>query len=80
MGRLCSRVFDVFAVNKMDLVGWDQGEYERISKEVQAFVEGLPHPVPVYSIPMSALLGDNVVDASNHTPWYDGPPRVIESQ
>ena len=66
----------VVAVNKMDLVGWDQGEYERISKEVHAFVEGLPHPVPVYSIPMSALLGDNVVDASNHTPWYDGPPLL----
>jgi bifunctional enzyme CysN/CysC len=66
----------VVAVNKMDLVGWDQGEYERISKEVHAFVESLPHPVPVHSIPLSALLGDNVVDASPNTPWYDGPPLL----
>ena len=66
----------VVAVNKMDLIDWDQGEYERISKEVHAFVEGLPHPVPVYSIPMSALLGDNVVDGSANTPWYDGPPLL----
>ena len=66
----------VVAVNKMDLVGWDQAEYERISKEVHAFVDGLPHPVPVFSIPMSALLGDNVVEASANTPWYDGPPLL----
>jgi sulfate adenylyltransferase subunit 1 (EFTu-like GTPase family) len=64
------------AVNKMDLIGWDQGEYERISKEVHAFVDSLPHPVPVHSIPMSALLGDNVVDGSDHMSWYEGAPLL----
>jgi len=66
----------VVAVNKMDLIGWDQGEYLRISKEVHAFVDSLPHPVPVHSIPMSALQGDNVVDGSSNMPWYDGPPLL----
>jgi sulfate adenylyltransferase subunit 1 (EFTu-like GTPase family) len=63
----------VLAVNKMDLVDWDVGRFEAIAREVDAFVEALPHPVPVTAIPISALLGDNVVDRSEHTPWYDGP-------
>ncbi len=66
----------VVAVNKMDLISWDQGEFLRISKEVHAFVDSLPNPVPVHSIPMSALLGDNVVDGSGNMPWYDGPPLL----
>jgi bifunctional enzyme CysN/CysC len=66
----------VVAVNKMDLVDWDEGVYLRVAKDVHSFVDSLPHPVPVYSIPMSALLGDNVVDGSTHTPWYDGPPLL----
>ena len=60
------------AVNKMDLVGWDEGEFLSITKEVHEFVEALPRPVPVVSFPISALLGDNVVVASTNTPWYDG--------
>lgn len=60
----------------MDLVDWDEGVFLRIAKEVQAFVDSQPHPVPVHAIPMSALLGDNVVDGSAHTPWYDGPPLL----
>jgi sulfate adenylyltransferase large subunit len=66
----------VLAVNKMDLVDWDEATFRRITAEVEAFVGALPHPVPVTAIPMSALLGDNVVDASTHTPWYDGGPLL----
>ena len=66
----------VVAVNKMDLVGWDQAEFDCIAKEVTEYVRALPTPVPVTAIPMSALLGDNVVAASVHTPWYDGPPLL----
>ena len=66
----------VVAGNKMDLADWDEGVFQRIAKEVGEFVGALPHPVPVHPIPMSALLGDNVVDASAHTPWYDGPPLL----
>ena len=63
----------VLAVNKMDLVDWDQGTFDRIAKETAEYVQALPNPVPVTAIPISALLGDNVVDRSENTPWYDGP-------
>ncbi len=66
----------VVAVNKMDLIGWDESEFDCIAKEVAEYVQALPTPVPVVAIPMSALLGDNVVDASQNTPWYDGPPLL----
>ena len=66
----------VLAVNKMDLIEWDETEFDHIAKEVDEYVRALPTPVPVTAIPMSALLGDNVVDGSAHTPWYDGPPLL----
>ncbi len=58
----------VAAVNKMDLVDWSQERFEEISREL----EGLALPDLVV-IPISALRGDNVVDASEHMPWYGGP-------
>ena len=63
----------VVAVNKMDLIEWDEAEFTCIAKEVAEYVQALPTPVPVEAIPLSALLGDNVVDRSTHSPWYDGP-------
>ncbi len=66
----------VLAVNKMDLVAWDESVFHRIVTEVESFVGALPNPVPVTAIPISALLGDNVVDASTNTPWYDGAPLL----
>ncbi|MGB8859723.1 MAG: GTP-binding protein [Ilumatobacteraceae bacterium] len=66
----------VVAVNKMDLIDWDEGAFLRISKEIAELVSALPQQVPTFAIPMSALLGDNVVDCSAHTPWYDGPPLL----
>ena len=61
------------AVNKMDLVQWDQAEFDVIAKEVHGYVESLPTPVPVVAFPISALNGDNVVEPSTSSPWYDGP-------
>ncbi len=62
----------VLAVNKMDLVGWDQARFEAIRDDFHAFATRLDvHDV--VTIPMSALLGDNVVSLSEHTPWYTGP-------
>ncbi len=61
------------AVNKMDLVGFDEGVFDRVAKEVAEYVDGLPTPVPVVAFPISALDGDNVVERSARTPWYDGP-------
>jgi sulfate adenylyltransferase large subunit len=64
------------AVNKMDLVDWDQGQFDRIVKDLTAYVDALPTPVPVVAFPVSALLGDNVVEPSLYTPWYEGPPLL----
>ncbi len=64
------------AVNKMDLVEWDEGVFNRIAKEVAAYVDALPTPVPVVPFPISALLGDNVVEPSTQAPWFDGGPLL----
>jgi bifunctional enzyme CysN/CysC len=60
------------AVNKMDLAGYDQGVFERIVAEYNAFAAKLSVPDLTY-IPISALQGDNVVHASEAMPWYGGP-------
>ncbi|MCX6482780.1 MAG: adenylyl-sulfate kinase [Mycobacterium sp.] len=65
----------VLAVNKMDLIGWDQERYNWIREEFHAFAARLDiHDVT--TIPMSALHGDNVVTKSDKAPWYDGPPLL----
>ena len=62
----------VLAVNKMDLIDWDKARFEEIRDEFHAFAARLDvHDVT--TIPMSALLGDNVVTKSENTPWYEGP-------
>jgi sulfate adenylyltransferase subunit 1 len=64
----------VLAVNKIDLVGYDEPTYRRIAKEFTAHATELGYPESnVVTIPVSALVGDNVVDRSGQTPWYDGP-------
>lgn len=61
----------IVAINKMDLVDFSEKVYENIKKEYAHIAEllGLKH---VYFIPISALKGDNVVNASENTPWYKG--------
>ena len=61
----------VLAVNKMDLVGYDQEVYERVVQEFRAFAAQLDLP-EVTAIPMAALQGDNVVHRSDRMPWYGG--------
>ncbi|KQV56819.1 MULTISPECIES: sulfate adenylyltransferase subunit CysN [unclassified Caulobacter] len=62
----------VLAVNKMDLVGWDQAVFERIVADYRAFAEqiGLTVFTP---IPISGLGGDNMASRSDQTPWFQGP-------
>jgi sulfate adenylyltransferase subunit 1 len=62
----------VVAVNKMDLVGWSQARFLEIRAEFEEFLPRLDIK-DVQFIPLSALNGDNVVDPSVHTPWYNGP-------
>ena len=60
------------AVNKMDLVGWDEVVFKEIVAAFESFASGLDVR-EVTPIPLSALLGDNVVDPSPNMSWYDGP-------
>lgn len=60
------------AVNKIDLVDYDEAVYAAVAKEVDELALGLGLP-DVRTVPVSALTGDNVVDRSDRTPWYDGP-------
>jgi bifunctional enzyme CysN/CysC len=65
----------VVAINKMDLVGWSQQRYDEIRAEYVEFATRL-QVRNVHFIPISALTGDNVVDASAHMPWYRGMPLL----
>jgi bifunctional enzyme CysN/CysC len=61
----------VVCVNKMDLVEWSQERYDEIVTEYREFAQKLNiHDIKF--IPVSALLGDNVVDPSTNMSWYDG--------
>ncbi len=62
----------VFCINKMDLVDFEQGAFEKIRDEVEAFCSKL-EVQDVRFIPISALKGDNVVERSDKMDWYDGP-------
>jgi sulfate adenylyltransferase large subunit len=59
----------VLAVNKMDLVGFDREVFDGIADEFEEILSG----ARCHTIPMSALLGDNVITRSERTPWFDGP-------
>ena len=64
----------VLAVNKIDLVGYDEGVYARIADEFLGYAVAVGYSAEaVTAIPVSALAGDNVVTASARTPWYAGP-------
>ncbi len=62
----------VLCVNKMDLVDYDHGAFEKVKHEFRDFAAKLDiNDLTV--IPVSALNGDNVVERSPHMPWYQGP-------
>ncbi len=65
----------VVCVNKMDLVGFDQDIFEAIVEDFDRFAARLEIS-DVTFIPISALLGDNVVERSEAMPWYQGPPLL----
>ena len=60
------------AVNKLDLVGYSQQVFDRIVAEYRQFAAGLGL-TGIQAIPLSALLGDNILVPGGNTPWYDGP-------
>ncbi len=63
------------AVNKMDLVDFQQEIFEQIQSDYRDFVARLDLP-DLHFIPISALEGDNVVDRSQRMPWYVGPTMM----
>jgi len=65
----------VVAVNKMDLVNYDQDVYERIVKAYKEFAQTLGLK-DITAIPLSALTGDNVVEPSGKMDWYKGPTLI----
>lgn len=62
----------VLAVNKMDLVDFDEALFERIVADYRQFAAGLDF-ISIQAIPVSGLDGDNVLRPSKRTPWYCGP-------
>jgi sulfate adenylyltransferase subunit 1 len=65
----------VVAVNKMDLIGYDQAIYDRIVAAYKEFAVSLGLK-DITAIPLSALTGDNVVEPSVNMPWYQGPTLI----
>ncbi len=72
----------VVAINKMDLVEFSETRFGEIQEEYQQFVSQLDRkPSNILFVPISALNGDNVVNASANTPWYQGQTlmSILES-
>ena len=65
----------VIAINKMDLVGYSQERFDEIRQQYAEFVAGLNVP-DVHYVPMSALVGENVVHQGTQMPWYQGQPLL----
>ena len=65
----------IVAINKMDLVDYSEEVYQNIKDDYAAFSSQLDMGEVRY-LPISALNGDNVVDASKHMPWYEGAPLM----
>jgi sulfate adenylyltransferase subunit 1 len=67
----------IVAVNKMDLIGYDQATFCGIEKDFRAVLSQIAEdtgtPVEAHFIPVSALKGDNVVHRTGAMPWYEGP-------
>jgi bifunctional enzyme CysN/CysC len=67
----------ILAINKMDLVGYDEAVFERIFRDFIPVVEAMEdlreRAGQLVAVPVSALAGDNVTRRSENTPWYSGP-------
>lgn len=62
----------VFAINKMDLVDFDQGRFEEIKHQVKTWLQNASMQIKTIDfVPISALLGDNVTSASKQMNWYN---------
>ena len=62
----------VMAINKMDLVDWDESVFRQIVSDFEPVVKELGFE-SFQAVPISALNGDNMIEKSSAVPWYDGP-------
>ena len=62
----------LLAINKLDLVNYSEEIYDKIVSDYQEFAQTALDIESITSIPISALIGDNVVKKSENTPWYNG--------
>lgn len=62
----------IVAINKMDLVDYQQAVFESIQQDYLSFADQLPTDLTIEFVPISALDGDNVVSVSQTMPWYQG--------
>ena len=73
------------AVNKMDLIGYDEARFHTIERDFSAVLDQIAadtgNPVEAIFVPVSALAGDNIVHGSTAMRWYDGPSllELLES-
>jgi sulfate adenylyltransferase large subunit len=65
----------VIAVNKMDLIMFEQGVFHDVFEQFKPFLDSLKVVEP-YFLPVSALLGDNIVERSANMPWFVGAPLL----
>jgi len=65
----------VLAVNKMDLIGYDQARFDAIVADYAAFARSIGIEA-FTALPISGFKGDNITTLSPHTPWYSGPTLV----
>jgi len=65
----------VLAINKMDLIDYDQEKFEAIVADYRKFADSIGVE-DFTAIPMSGLAGDNITTRSGNTPWYDGPVLI----
>jgi bifunctional enzyme CysN/CysC len=75
LARLIGIRHIVLAVNKMDLVGYDQSTYDAIVADYRAFADSIGIE-RFTAMPISGFVGDNITTPSAHTPWYSGPTLI----
>jgi bifunctional enzyme CysN/CysC len=65
----------IVAVNKMDLIDYEQRKFEAIMADYRTFADGIGI-TDFLALPISALAGDNIYTRSSNTPWYGGPSLI----
>ncbi|CAL4322632.1 GTP-binding protein [Buchnera aphidicola] len=66
----------IIAINKMDLVNFKENIFQKIKSNFLIFSKNLPVIPKIYFVPISALLGDNIINISNNMPWYTGKTLI----